>query len=251
MLPGKFPISLYPEFDTARSILFWPELIAGTLIQRYKRFLADIRLADGTVVTAHCPNSGRMTSCCEPGRPAYVSRQNLPTRKLRFTWEIIEMSHSLVGVNTMVPNRLVYHSARTGRIAELAGYKRVEKEVRAGARTRLDLMLTDDSGKRCYVEIKNCTLVENKTAIFPDAVTARGKNHLVVLQELAAQGHRCMMFYLVQRMDAVQFSPADRIDPAYGNELRKAVGNGLEIVVYDVHLDLEGIRLRRRLPFIL
>jgi len=237
--------------DMENAVLFWPELIQGTLITRYKRFLADIRLPDGETVTAHCPNSGRMTGCCEPGRPVYISRNDAPSRKLKFTWEIIGMPDSLVGVNTQVPNRLVCQSARSGGIAELSGYERIVTEVRAGEHTRLDLMLTSAIGKKCYVEIKNCTLVEGRTALFPDAVTARGTKHLVDLQKLVADGHRCMMLYLVQRMDAEVFKPADRIDPVYGRELRRAVANGVEIAVYDVHIDLVGIRLRRCLPWCL
>lgn len=227
----------------------WPELIPGTLIKRYKRFLADIRLDTGETIVAHCPNSGRMTGCSLPGRPVYISRQDSPKRKLKFTWEMIHMPDSLVGINTQVPNRLVYHAAKAGAIDALTGYDTVKREVRAGAHTRLDLMLRRNCGEVCYVEIKNSTLVENRTAFFPDAVTNRGKNHLVELQKLVGAGNRCVMFFLVQRMDADRFMPADHIDPAYGKELRSAVNNGVEILVYDVHMDLETIRLRNRLPW--
>ncbi len=229
--------------------LAWPELIPGTLIKRYKRFLADIRLETGETIVAHCPNSGRMTGCSQPGRPVYISRQDAPKRKLKFTWEMIHMPDSLVGINTQVPNRLVYHAAKAGAIAPLTGYDTVQREVRTGDHTRLDLMLRSNRGKVCYVEIKNSTLVENRTAFFPDAVTNRGKNHLVELQKLVGAGNRCVMFFLVQRMDADRFMPADHIDPAYGRELRSAVNNGVEIVVYDAHMDLETIRLRNRLPW--
>ncbi|MGM0404463.1 MAG: DNA/RNA nuclease SfsA [Thermodesulfobacteriota bacterium] len=227
----------------------WPELIPGTLIKRYKRFLADIRLDTGENIVAHCPNSGRMTGCSLPGRPVYISRQDSPKRKLKFTWEMIQMPDSLVGINTQVPNRLVYHAAKAGAIDALTGYETVKREVRAGEHTRLDLMLRRNCGEVCYVEIKNSTLVENRTAFFPDAVTNRGKNHLVELQKLVGAGNRCVMFFLVQRMDADRFMPADHIDPAYGKELRSAVNNGVEILVYDVHMDLETIRLRNRLPW--
>lgn len=226
-------------------------MIAGTLVKRYKRFLADIRLDSGEVVTAHCPNSGSMAGCCEPGRPVYISVSENPKRKLRYTWELIEMPGSLVGINTLTPNRLVRRCAEKGWIAELAGYDRVRAEVRAGDHTRFDLMLGRGESEQCFVEIKNCTLVENGTGYFPDARTERGRNHLEELQRQVRLGHRCVMFFLVQRMDARRFAPADAIDPEYGAELRRAVKNGVEILVYDVHLDLEGIGLHRCLPWLL
>jgi sugar fermentation stimulation protein A len=232
-----------------RCSLSWPELIRGTLVKRYKRFLAEIKLENGDTITAHCPNSGRMTSCSEPGRPVYVSANDSPRRKLKYTWEIIDMPDSLVGVNTQIPNRLVYSTLKAGVIKGFDGYCTIRQEVRAGLHTRFDLMLSDASGKNCYVEIKNSTLVENSIALFPDAVTSRGKNHLVELQKLVKAGHRCIMFFLVQRMDAKHFRPADHVDPAYGRELRSAVKNGVEMVAYDVHIDLETISLRNMLPY--
>ncbi len=223
----------------------WPRLQSGTLVRRYKRFLADVRLDNGEMVTAHCPNSGSMTACSEPGRPVFLSRHDSPHRKLKYTWELIRMPNSMVGVNTLVPNRLVYQAASLGAIDGLKGYESVRREVPVGEHTRLDLMLTGTDESKCYVEIKNCTLVEDGIARFPDAVTSRGLNHLVELQRLVSIGHRSVMFYLIQRMDARIFRPADHIDPAYGKELRRAVANGVEIIVYDVDIDLKGIRLRR------
>lgn len=229
--------------------LAWPALIKGTLVRRYKRFLAEIELETGDSIIAHCPNSGRMTGCNHPGRTVYVSRQDSPKRKLKYTWELIEMPDSLVGVNTLVPNRLVYNAIKAGVIDELKGYETVKQEVRVGSHTRLDLMLSDRFGNDCYVEIKNSTLVENSVAYFPDAVTLRGKNHLVELQKLAAAGHRCVMFFLVQRMDGRLFKPADHIDTAYGRELRSAAENGVEIIVYDVCMDLKTIGIRNKLKY--
>jgi sugar fermentation stimulation protein A len=224
--------------------LAMPELISGILIRRYKRFLADILTDDGETITAHCPNSGAMTACCEPGRRVYVSCHDRPERKLKYTWELIDMSTSMVGVNTLVPNRLIRKAILRKEIPAFADYETVVPEVRVGRHSRLDLMLEDGSARKCYVEIKNCTLVDNRTAMFPDAVTSRGRNHLLVLQELRNLGHRCAMVFLIQRMDAHFFTPADHIDPAYGAALRTAVKNGVEIFVYDVKLDLRRIRLR-------
>ncbi len=231
--------------------LVWPELIPGILEKRYKRFMADVRLRDGSVVTAHCPNSGSMKACCEPGRTVYLSLSDNPKRKLPYTWELIRMPTSLVGVNTLVPNRLVYHEIQTERIPPLSGYDSITREVKIGTGSRIDLMLENRQGKYCYVEVKNCTLVEDKTARFPDAVTQRGLKHLLELRKRVRKGDRCVMFYLIQRMDAVAFSPADQIDPAYGKTLRRAVNDGVDILAYDVKIDLKRIRLRNPIPIML
>jgi sugar fermentation stimulation protein A len=228
--------------------LVWPPLLQGTLIQRYKRFLADVKLRNGRVVVAHCPNSGSMLACSEPGRTIYLSRHNNPKRRLRYTWELIEMPTSLVGVNTMVPNRLVKAAILAGRIERLSGYERVRSEVAYGTNSRIDLLL-EKGPMQCFVEVKNCTLVTDGVASFPDAVTARGLKHLKELQDQIRSGDRSVMFYLVQRMDAEQFRPADPIDPAYGQELRRAIQNGVEVMVYDVTIDLRGIELNREIPF--
>jgi sugar fermentation stimulation protein A len=229
--------------------LAWPELIPGILIKRYKRFLADVKLKSGRVITAHCPNTGSMKGCSEPGRPVYVSYHDNPKRKLQYTWELIDMPTSLVGVNTLVPNRLVFESIKAGVVPPLSGYERVEREVKISAHTRIDLVLTDANRKRCYVEIKNCTLVDDGVALFPDAVTSRGRKHINELQYLVDSGSRCVMFYFIQRMDARIFRPADFIDPDYGITLREANGCGVEILVYDVSIDLSGIKLNRKLPY--
>jgi sugar fermentation stimulation protein A len=226
-----------------------PPLVSGRLIRRYKRFLADVELSDGQLVTAHCPNSGRMTECAEPGRPVYLSRHDNPRRKLKYSWELIAMPSSLVGVNTLLPNRLVYQAVKDGAIDGLEGYPQVSREVTVSKGSRLDLAAGGPNRRQCYIEVKNCTLVENGVAMFPDAVTTRGRKHLLELQRLAQEGHRCAMFFLIQRMDADIFKPADHVDPAYGRELRSAFENGVEIVVYDVVIDLKMIRLNRKLPF--
>ncbi len=235
--------------DSNRSAeLRWPQLIPGTLIRRYQRFLADVRLQNGQTVIAHCPNTGSMKGCSEPGRPVYVSFHDNPQRKLKYTWELIDMPTSLVGVNTFVSNRLVYAAVKAGRIPELCGYRSVTREVKVSDHSRIDLMLADGIHKHCYVEIKNCTLVDNRVARFPDAVTTRGLKHIQELQALVNSKCRCVMFYFIQRMDARLFKPADDIDPDYGAGLRKAVKRGIEIIAYDVRIDLNRIRLNRRIP---
>jgi len=230
--------------------LAWPALISGQLIKRYKRFLADIKLDNGQVVTAHCPNSGSMTACSEPGQRVYLSSHDNPKRKLKYTWEIIEMPNSWVGVNTLVPNRLVKNAIENEQVPELAGYDAIRPEVKTAGGSRLDLMLQRFEKDTCFIEIKNCTLVENGVAMFPDAVTQRGRKHLLELERLRIEANRCVMFFLIQRMDAEVFKPADHIDSAYADTLRRVhLDGGVEILVYDVYMDREYIRLNRQIPY--
>ncbi|MGD8882370.1 MAG: DNA/RNA nuclease SfsA [Desulfobacterales bacterium] len=228
--------------------LAWPELTRGTLLKRYKRFLADVKLETGEIVTAHCPNTGSMKGCCEPGRTVYLSMHDNPKRKYKYTWELIAMPTSMVGVNTLVPNRLVHKSIVQKLIPGLSDYKNIQPEVKISAHSRIDLMLTAGGLERCYVEIKNCTLVNEGIAQFPDAVTSRGLKHIIELKNLADTGHRCLMFYFIQRMDARVFRPADHIDPEYGRGLRWAVKNGIEVLAYDVRIDMQGIELNKNIP---
>ena len=228
--------------------LQWPPLTRGRLIRRYQRFLADVHLDDGRIVTAHCPNSGRMTGCNEPQRRVFVSYHDNPRRKLKFTWELIEMPTSLVGVNTLVPNRLVAKTLRHGCIPEFRGYSEVKTEVAVNARSRLDLRLSGTNLPLCFIEVKNCTLVENGQALFPDAPTARGQKHLKDLVRLHRAGARSVMFYVIQRTDAEHFAPADHIDPEYGRFLRHAAAQGVEILAYDVIIDPARVALHRPLP---
>ncbi len=221
----------------------WPKLTEGILIRRYRRFIADIKLRNNHIVSAHCPNSGSMMGCSEPGRRVYLSYHRNPRRKFKYTWELIDMGSSLVGINTWVPNHLVRKAIVNGKIEGLNGYDDIRPEPGFGKGTRFDLLL---SGKRegCFVEIKNCTLVENGIAYFPDAVTQRGLKHLLELERAKKQGYRAVVFFLIQRMDARRFSPADHIDPEYGRELRRAISLGVEMFVYDVMIDLKGIAIR-------
>ena len=229
--------------------LAWPKLTSGTLVKRYKRFLADIKLRNGHIVTAHCPNSGSMKGCSEPGQTVYLSRSANDKRKLKYTWELIQMPDSLVGVNTNVPNRLVRESLLHGAVPGFSKYSELFSEVPYGNGSRIDILLKGNDDRDCYIEIKNCTLVENNIAYFPDAVTERGLKHLKELQKVVRHGHRGVIFFLVQRMDARRFRPAKDIDPAYARELKKAAKNGVEVLVYDVRIDLTQITLNQKLPF--
>ena len=223
-------------------------LIHGTLIKRFKRFLATIKLDNGKVITATCPNTGSMRSCSEPGSPVCLSTNDNPNLKYHYTWELIYANDTWIGINTQLPNKLIFRAVKKGQIPELSGYTDFRKEVKYGENSRLDLLLSKAS-TRCYVEIKNVTLVEEGVARFPDAVTERGTKHLHELMKIVADGQRAVMFYLVQRNDAKLFRPADDIDPVYAATLREAVGKGVEILVYQADVSVEEINLGKPLPY--
>ena len=225
-----------------------PPLIEGRLIKRYKRFLADIELDTGEKVTAHCPNSGSMKGCAIPGSQVWLSVSDNPKRKYKHTWELIKVPETMIGINTLVPNKLVKQSIENGLIQELSGYDRVKAEVKTSSHTRLDLLLENEAEEKCYVEIKNCTLVEEGTAMFPDAVTVRGQKHLDELEHLVSLGHRGIIFFLIQRMDAKAFKPAAMIDKVYAEKLKKVVENGVEIIVRDTVINTQVIRIRNIVP---
>lgn len=227
---------------------FTQTLIPVTLIKRYKRFLADIKLANGETVTVHCPNSGSMTGCSTPGSRAYISTSDNPKRKYKHTLELVEEKGVLIGVNTSLTNKLVVEAIRNGSIPELVDFDQLKQEVKTSDKSRLDIMLTAANGNRTYIEVKNCSLVENGIAMFPDAITARGTKHLLELADLAQQGHRSVIFFLVQRMDGEKFSPAIHIDKKYSDTLEKVTRQGVEILVYQAELSPEEIRVVRRLP---
>lgn len=225
---------------------FASKLVRGTLIQRYKRFLADVRLADGTVVTAHCTNTGSMLGCKEPGSAVYLSRSDNLNRKLAYTWEMIRVRRGWVGINTMQPNRLVAAAIADGTIAELSGYASIRREVKVSAHTRLDLCL-DGPGAHCYVEVKNVTVSVDGAAAFPDAVSARATKHLKELMRLKRRGYRAAVVFVVQRGDCDYFRPADEIDPEYGRWLRRAVKAGVEALPYSATVTPKGIVIANRL----
>ncbi len=225
-------------------------LIRGTLIKRYKRFLTDVELQDGSVVVAHCANSGSMESVKEPGSEVWLSPARNPDRKLKFTWELIRVGETLVGVNTALPNLIVSEAIEAGAVDELTGYSSLRREVKYGKNSRIDILLEDEQKPRCYVEVKNTTLrrdLDGGPVEFPDAVTARGTKHLGELADMVAEGHRAVMFYLVQREDAESFSVAADIDPAYADALAAAMAAGVEVVCYACSLTPEEVKVNRRL----
>ena len=222
-------------------------LYPGTLIRRYQRFLADVELSDGTVVTAHCPNSGSMMGCAIPGNPVLLSLSPNPARKYQYTWELVYADGQWVGINTGLPNRLVREGIETGTIAELQGYDVIRGEVPYGERSRIDFLLEGSRG-RCFVEVKNVTLVEGAVALFPDAVTTRGQKHLRELMRVVREGGRGVIFFVVQRGDGTSVAPADAIDPEYGRLLREALASGVEALAYRAVVAPEGVYLDHPLP---
>jgi len=228
-------------------------MLRGTLIKRYKRFLADITLESGETITAHCANSGAMTSCKEPGCPVLLSDSQNPKRKLLYTFEAIQMGETWVGVNTANPNRAVENAVRENLIPELAGYASVKPEVKYGieGRSRIDLLLRDhpDDPRDCYVEIKNTTMRVDDYAAFPDAVTERGQKHLEELMHVASEGHRAVIFFFMGRADCTRFRPADEVDSRYGELLRQAAQSGVEILPYRMDVQPDGIHLLDRAEY--
>lgn len=221
-------------------------LVRGRLIRREKRFIVHVRLDDGREVVAHTNNTGTMLGCNTPGSPVWLSPADDPKRKLKWTYELIEADGVLVGINTAVPNALAAEAIADGTLAELQGYGSVRREVQYGEGSRIDLLL-ERGGERCWVEVKNVTLVQDGVALFPDAVTARGRKHLHELQAMVAAGDRAAMLYVVQRADARSFAPAAAIDPAYAVALRSAAAAGVELLAYRAEVSTEGVRLGTRL----
>jgi len=228
---------------------FEAPLLRGTLIRRYKRFLADIALEDGREVTAHCPNPGAMLGLTAPGSTVWLSPANNPARKLKFTWEMIEAEGTIVGINTGRPNALGEETILAGRVPGLEGYARLRREVKYGRNSRIDILLEDDDRPPCHVEIKNVHFMrEPGIAEFPDSVTARGTKHLIELSDVAANGGRAVMLYVVQRTDCKTFSIAADIDPTYGAALTEAKRKGVETLCYVCKIRRDGIRLDSPLP---
>ncbi len=212
-------------------------LVPGLLIQRYKRFLADVRLADGSVVTAHTTNTGSMKTCWEPGDRVLLERAANPDRKLKFTWLAVERDGGWVGVETGMPNKVVAEAARRDALPGLSGLREVRTEVKYGAeRSRIDVLALDGVGRQVFVEVKNTTLKDRDWALFPDAVTERGTKHLRELQAMVREGHRAAIALFVHRTDVDRFDAAREIDPLYAAELDRAAAAGVLVLPLAVRL---------------
>jgi sugar fermentation stimulation protein A len=225
-------------------MVFDRPLIEGKLSRRYKRFLADVILNDGRIVTAHCPNSGSMKGYKEEGLRVWLSESDNPKRKLRYTWELVEdASGERVMVHAARANALVKEAIENGTVAELQGYEKLRSEVRYGSqKSRIDLLL-ENPNERCYIEVKSVTLKEGDALMFPDAVTARGQKHLQELMEVKAQGDRAVLFFAVLREGGSHFEAAAHIDPDYARLLEEAKAKGVEVLLYRARFDGDAVVL--------
>ena len=230
-------------------MIFKQSLIPGKLIKRYKRFLADIQLESGEIITAHCPNSVSMRTCATEGWEVRLSFHDNPKRKYPYTWEMVNNGKCWIGINTGLPNKLVNESIIEEKIREIRGYTEIKHEVNYGKNSRIDLLLLNENDL-CYVEVKNVTLVEEDgDYYFPDSVTKRGRKHLYELADMVKQGHRAVMLYVIQRSDGNQFKPARHIDSAYSKSLKEVHEQGVEILVYRAEVKPEEIKIVEKIPF--
>ncbi|MBD2103284.1 DNA/RNA nuclease SfsA [Leptolyngbya sp. FACHB-261] len=228
------------------SIYQYPPLSEGILLRRYKRFFAEIQLTTGQVITAHCPNTGPMTGISTPGSAVQVSHSDSPTRKLKYTWEMIQVQDNKtpawVGVNTGLPNRLVLRTLEAGLLPELGSYRVIRKEIPYGLEnSRIDFLLEGDE-LPIYLEVKSTTWAKGALALFPDTVTIRGQKHLRELTALAVPDQsRSVILYFINRGDCNCFAPGDSADPAYGKYLRAAVAAGVEVLPCRFEITPQGV----------
>ncbi|NJK39256.1 MAG: DNA/RNA nuclease SfsA [Oscillatoriales cyanobacterium SM2_3_0] len=230
----------------------YPPLYSGILIKRYQRFLADIQLDSGEIITAHCPNTGPMTGVCTPGSPVQVSHSSNPKRKLAYTWEMIQVQDTKptwVGINTALPNRIIKLALEQRLFPELGDYQQIRSEVPYGQgnKSRVDFLLAGNP-QSIYLEVKNTTWAIKNTVLFPDTVTERGQKHLRELSEIVHQGDRAVMLYLVNRGDCTEFAPGDTADPLYGQLLRTALTQGVEILSCQFQVTPGGVKYLGLIP---
>ena len=230
---------------------FEPPLTEARLLRRYKRFLADVEFLDGSRTTVHCPNTGSMLGCADPGMRVWLSRASNPARKYAWTWEQVEALPGVpVGIHTGRSNALVREAIETGVIRELAGYAALRGEVVAGEGFRVDFLLSGHRSRSdCYLEVKNVTAaVTDGVALFPDAVSERASRHLRELMAKVREGRRAMLCFCVQRDDVTEVRPADAIDPEYGRTLREALAVGVEVMAYVARMNPAEAALYRSVP---
>ncbi|TAD78992.1 MAG: DNA/RNA nuclease SfsA [Oscillatoriales cyanobacterium] len=231
----------------AELIYRYADPVEGRLLQRYKRFFADVELTTGEIITAHCPNTGPMSGVCELGARVLLSHNPSPKRKLAYTWEAIEVAGSAgqpvwVGVNTNLPNRVVKELLNRRLIPALDSYETVRSEVKYGTNSRVDFLLAGtESGKLIYVEVKNTTWTDGTLAKFPDTVTERGQKHLREMAALLPDA-AAVMLYFINREDCDRFAPGDDRDPTYGQLLRSAIAQGMEVLPCRFAVSPEGLR---------
>ena len=227
------------------------QLVCGRLLRRYKRFLADVELPSGEVITVHCPNTGSMRNCVEAGAEAWLSRSDNPKRKYAYTWELTRTRRGdFIGINTGRANALVADAITAGVVPELAGYDTLRREVKMGD-SRVDILL-ETGDKRCFVEVKSVTLLEPPVSAgqgyFPDAVSERASRHVDELARQVSEGHRAVLMFCVQHSGIRSVAPAAHIDPTYADALRRGAASGVEVLAYKTRFGLSGQRLAKRVP---
>ncbi|MDC0344965.1 DNA/RNA nuclease SfsA [Alphaproteobacteria bacterium] len=227
-------------------------LLPGTLIKRYKRFLADIRLETGEEITAHCANSGAMWGIKEPGMQVWVSPAPPESKgKLKYRWELVHDGKTLTGCHTSHPNTLAAEAIESGQILELSGYASLRREVKYAGNSRIDILLEDPEKGRCYVEVKNAHMCREAGLVeFPDAVTQRGAKHMDALAQMVNEGLRAVNLYVIQRDDCDRFTLAEDIDPTYAERTRAATATGVECLAYSCHVSTEEILIKKKVDVI-
>ena len=229
---------------------FKHKLLKGTLIKRYKRFLADITLESGEIITAHCANSGSMLTVKEPGSTVWISPVDSLKAKLKYRWELIDCGTSLVGINTGRPNELVEEALRAQKIDALRAFTEIKREVTFG-NSRFDFYLEDPiKNQKCFLEVKNVSLKRGTEAQFPDAVTTRGLKHVLDLIKAVEAGYRAFMCYVIQREDCDAYRAAADIDPQYAEAVSKACKRGVEFLCYQCSVSTQGITIEQQVPII-
>ncbi len=227
------------------------DLVEGRLLRRYKRFLADVELTDGQVITAHCPNTGAMTGCAEPGFPVWLSLSESKTRKYPHTWELVATDHGMACVHSAMANKVVQEAFACGLVPGFEAYPDIRTEVKYGQGSRADLLLEGKDG-RVFVEVKSVTLCDdNGQGLFPDAVSDRGRKHLRELAAVRDDATRAVMFFCALHEGVQRVSAAGRIDPKYRDTLAEVMGQGVEVLAWGAEVSPGGLRLARPLPFAL
>ena len=228
---------------------FKEPLLQGTLIKRYKRFFADIKYKNNTLI-AHCPNTGSMHGLLIKGNKVFFSKSDDPKRKLKYTLEIIEDKNSLVGINTLFTNKIVLDALKNKKIKELTRFTEIKSEVKFNKQTRFDFLVSNNYEK-CFLEVKNVTLKRNKNlAEFPDAPTSRGLKHLNELCVAKEMGYKSYILFLIQRSDCDSFAVAHDIDKEYWSAFKKAIKKGVKMISYDCKLNDEEIKLNKQIKII-
>ena len=227
---------------------FESPLISAKLVKRYKRFLADAILDNGEEITAHCPNTGSMKTCGQPGDQIYLSHHPSPKRKLPYTWELTKTKGGMICINTNRPNKVVEDAITKQAIPELTGYASLRREVRYGDKSRIDILLEDPQRGRCWIEIKSVTLLDGQDLLFPDAVTSRGLKHIKELQMKKSEGDRSVLFLLVNRPEGTTFKPAFHIDPDWAAGLIEAHQDGVEILAYRNKCTTTEMNIDQKIP---